>query len=164
MKELRTIGLLVVAMIGAGIVGGILYGVSKLENKTITALITVLVVSIALAIASVGIGFGSALWRKAGNPPRPERQVIRERETRIIDGRPAAPPQVIQAQPMTTPMLPELLRAAYAAGARLPAGAAQHGRDERNEPIGTGWVDVWDGQIVDDEETVDSPFTRRTTT
>ena len=147
MKELRTIGLLAVAMIGLGIVGGILYGVSQLESKTITALAVVLVVAVALAVASVGVGFGAGLWRKSGHKPRPETHVYHTKE-KIIDGRPAAPPQIIQAQPMTTPMLPELLRAAYAAGTRLPAGAAQHGRDERNEPLGAGWGDVWDGQIV----------------
>ena len=150
MKELRTIGLLAVALIGLGIVGGILYAVSKLENKTITALVTVLVVAFALAVASVGLGFGAGLYRKAGHIPRPETHVYHTRE-KVIDGRPAAPPQVIQAQPMTTPMLPELLRAAYAAGARLPAGATQPGRDEQNEPVGAGWGDVWDGQIVDAE-------------
>jgi len=163
MKELRTIALLAVALIGLGIVGGILYGVSRLENKTITVLAVLLVGGIVTAVIIFASSFPIRAWRRE-KPPPPERQVIRE--TRIIDGRPVPPPQVIQAQPAMGPVLPELLRAAYAAGTRqgLPSGAADYGRDEHNEPQGHGWGDAWDGQILDDEDTADSPFTRKTTT
>lgn len=149
MKELRTVGLLLVAMIGAGIVGGILYGASRLEDKTITVLFVLLGVALAVAVASIGVGYGGAMLRKAGHQPKPEKHIYHTKE-RILDGRPSAPPQIIQAQPMTTPMLPELLRAAYQAGTRLPANIPA-GRDENNEPLGVGWGDVWDGQIIDAE-------------
>ena len=127
--------------------GGILYGVSRLENKTITALAVVLVGGLVLAVIIFASSFPI---RAAKGPTPPERHVYHTKE-KIIDGRPVPPPTVVQAPAVGTPMLPELLRAAYGSGTCLPAGAAQHGRDERNEPIGAGWGDVWDGQIVDAE-------------
>lgn len=161
MKEIRSIGLLAMALTGLALVGGVVYGVSRLENKTITALAAVLVGGAVLALIIFVSSFPIRAWRRE-KPPPPERQLIRE--TKIIDGRPHPAPQVIQAQPAMGPVLPELLRAAYAAGTRqgLPSGVADYGRDEHNEPVGTGWSDVWDGQVLDDEDTVDSPFTRRT--
>jgi len=147
-RELKIIGLVVVAFAGLALVGSGLYVISRIEDKLLANLVVVLVVAVALAIAAVGIGFGGALWRKAGNPPRPERHVIKE--TRIVDGRPPAPPQIVQASPMMGPVLPGLLRAAFAAGVHQQQRQLP-GRDEGNEPIGPGWGDVWDGQIIEEE-------------
>ena len=152
MKELKTIGLVAVAFIGVALVVGALYALHRVEDRLLANLLTVLVVAVAVAIASMGVGFGGALWRKAGNPPRPERHVIKE--TRIVDGRPPAPPQIIQAQPMMGPVLPDLLRAAYAAGARqgLPPGVTAEVRDpQTGDPTAAGLGDIWDGQIVEEE-------------
>ena len=141
MKELKSVGVVAVAIIGVALVAGLLYGMTRLTDKTIVVLAAVVVGGVVLAL----IIFVSAYPIKAvKGPTPPERHVIRE--TRVIDGRTPSFPRVIQAQPTMGPVLPELLRAAYSAGARLPSG--ERGQDS---PIGWEWGDTWDGEIIDSE-------------
>ena len=90
-------------------------------------------------------------WR--GPETRPEKHIIRE--TKVIDNRAQAAlpaPQIVALSPSAGGVFPDMLRAAFQAGAArqggLPSGARQPGRTAGNEPIGAGWGDVWDGQAV----------------
>ena len=130
-------------------------------SETLTKMGWVLLIGVLL----IGITLASSLpiraWR--GPQTRPEKHVIRE--TRVIDNRaPAAPPapQIVALSPSAGGVFPDILRAAFQAGAArpggLPSGARQPGRTASNEPTGAGWGDVWDGQAVgewgDEEEEI----------
>jgi len=125
------------------LVAGVVYALWRAGDEATTRLLAVVVVAVSLTILAVGVGFGSALWRKAGHPPRPETHVIRER---ILDGRVPHPAQIVTLPGGTPEIVPELLRATYRAGehARRPGLSPELRDPETGDPTRQGLGDVWE--------------------
>jgi hypothetical protein len=125
------------------IVVGTVYALWRAGDELTGKLLTILVICVSLTVLAMGVGFGGALWRKAGHAPRPERQLIRER---ILDGRVPHAPQIVTLQNGTPEIVPELLRATYRAGAHaMRPGLSPELRDpETGDPTRQGLGDVWE--------------------
>ena len=128
------------------VVAGLIYTLSRIENELLARLLAILVVCVSLSILAIGLGFGAALWRKAGHPPAQEKYIYHTKE-RTFDGRPQPAPQIMQLPAPTSAEFPALLEAAYAAGLGAARGAV---RDETGAPTAAGLGDTWDGQMFDE--------------
>jgi len=155
MSKSTSVGLVALAIILA--LGAIWYTLWRIEDKLLATLVTVLVACIGTSIVAIGVGFGGALWRKAGNPPRPERHIYHTKE-RILDGRVPHAPQIVQLRENTPEIVPELLRATYRAGAEaerrlLPPGVPWEIRDpETGDLASAGLGDIGAARIIGEEE------------
>ncbi len=138
------VGLLLAFLVA--LVAGLIYALSRIENELLARLLAILVVCVSLSILSIGLGFGAALWRKAGHPPAQEKYIYHTKE-RTFDGRPQPAPQIMQLPAPTSAEFPALLEAAYNAGLGAARGAV---RDETGAPTAAGLGDTWDGQMFDE--------------
>jgi len=124
-------------------------------SEMLATLALVFVSGLTLALIIVASAFPIRAWRKNDSPPVIERRIhdgtrTIVRETKMIDGRQALPPEVKLLQLPAgnqAGAFPELLRASYRAGIRVaqspePPVEAEVQELDPGEPAG------WDGPIV----------------
>jgi hypothetical protein len=146
----RTLGRLL-TILALGVIGGLLafggVGAYVLGAERVMTLALVLTGAGSTAIVLVAVGFVVRAWRRTDNPPVIERYYHTRDGTRTVErhfeGRELVPPEVKLLQlpnPNEAATYPELLRAAYGAGARR----AYEGQDAARG----GDLDGWAGDIM----------------
>lgn len=115
--KLKETGGLLVAILALAAVAAVVTVILRLELAMLYTLMLILVGGIAFAIACVGVAFALRAWRSTG--PQEIQRII-ERHTIERDGRMPAQPKIhlLESKSGQPAMYPELLRAAYASGAR----------------------------------------------
>lgn len=138
-----SLGVIVALAVGA------VAAINAIGGERLYTLALVLVGAMGTAMVMGSLALVVFAWRRNQQPEREIRHIIRE--TKLIDGRPQAAPQVqLLPAPQQHPLgvFPELLRAAYQAGAneRLSSPPGRQGMPLGDELI-DGDVTTWGGSI-----------------
>jgi hypothetical protein len=142
--------------LAVALVAGALLGVYLIGSETLRTLGLILVVAIALAVVIAASALPIRAWRRrdfTGDHYHTDGTRTIVKEVRVLDGRVAEGPKLYQlpAQPQGA-AFPDLLRAAYAAGATaLPARSSSRPEPEPDyaeiDLPELNMADGWDGDI-----------------
>lgn len=137
--------------LAVALVAGALLGVYLIGSETLRTLGLILVVAIALAVVIAASALPIRAWRRrdfTGDHYHTDGTRTIVKEVRVLDGRVAEGPKLYQlpAQPQGA-AFPDLLRAAYAAGATaLPARSSSRPAAEPDyEEVELPEIDMTDG-------------------